>query len=120
MDERRSCVRWQINQEAELKLNDSIGVMPCTVDDISLKGIRISLRRNLFPEVLSRLNLALPNGPELRVEARVAWQDNSDLTNNVYGMSFVDMKESNRKNIYDYVSSNFPQEVNRRWKEGLV
>ena len=59
MRERRVSPRWQVNKEAGLTVIGSIKPIPCRVEDISTRGMRISMRRNLFPEVFSNFSLAL-------------------------------------------------------------
>ncbi|MDO9065538.1 MAG: hypothetical protein Q7U96_00445, partial [Chloroflexota bacterium] len=59
MDERRIKPRWQINQGAELTVENGVRAIPCVVEDISHGGMCISLRRNLFDDVFSNFKLAL-------------------------------------------------------------
>ena len=58
MDERRIMPRWQINQQAELTVENGVKSIPCVVEDISPGGICLSLKRNLFSDVFSNFKLA--------------------------------------------------------------
>jgi len=118
MDERRIMPRWQINQGAELIVENGFKPIPCVVEDISSGGMRISLKRNLFDDVFSNFKLALSADFELDVNAHVAWRDQA-YENNIYGLSFNRVEDSLRDKIKDYVSKNFPNLIVKHWWEGL-
>ena len=117
MDERRKVARWQINKEADLTAEEGIKPIPCVVEDISTQGMRISLRRNLFPEVFANFNLALAEDFTFNVGADVAWQDNV-YEKNIYGLSFNRIEESVKNRISQYVEKNFPGELVKQWWKG--
>ena len=75
MDERRIAPRWQINQAAELTVENGFKSIPCVVEDISSSGICISLKRNLFNDVFSSFDLALAEDFKFNLGAHVAWRD---------------------------------------------
>jgi len=59
MEEHRRVARWQINQEAGLTFEDGISPIPCMVEDISTRGMKVTFNRNFFPEAFSNFRLAL-------------------------------------------------------------
>lgn len=117
MDERRSMPRWQINQQAELKIENAFRAIPCVVEDISPGGLCISLKRNLFDDVFSNFKLSLNEDFELNTGAHVAWRDQTD-EKNIYGLSFNRIEDSLRKRIGDYVQKNFPGLLVKQWWKG--
>ena len=78
MTERRGVPRWQINQAAELTVENGIKPIACVVEDISPNGACLSLKRNLFNDVFSNFKLALAEDLEFNVIAQVAWRDETD------------------------------------------
>lgn len=107
MDERRIKSRWQINQGAELTVENGLHAIPCVVEDISYGGMRISLRRNLFDEVFSNFKLALAEDFELNVGAQVVWrQEQSEK--NIYGLAFNRFDKSAKERVDQYINKNLP------------
>lgn len=117
MEERRSVARWQINQEAELTFEEGVRPIPCVVEDISTRGMRVSLNKNLFPEAFSNFNLALAEDLVFNAGAHVAWQDNV-CERNIYGLSFNRIEEAVKNRIGQYVQENFPGELVKQWWRG--
>lgn len=117
MDERRIMPRWQINQEAELTVENGLRSIPCVVEDISSAGICLSLKRNLFDDVFSNFKLALGVNFELDVGAQVAWRDQT-LEKNIYGLSFNRIEDSARNRIGEYIKENFPNLLVKQWWKG--
>jgi hypothetical protein len=116
MDERRVKPRWQINQGAELTVENGVRAIPCVVEDISHAGMCISLNRNLFDEVFSNFKLALAEDFELDLNAQVAWRDEK-YERNIYGLSF-NAAESVISRIDQYLKKNFPDLLNKYlWKD---
>ena len=118
MRERRISPRWQVNKEAGLTVIGSIKPIPCRVEDISTRGMRISMRRNLFPEVFSNFSLALSDNFSLNFGARVAWQNQRE-NRNIFGLVFNRGEESLKSKIQEYVRSNFPEVLAKQWWGGM-
>lgn len=118
MDERRVTPRWQINQQAELTVENGIKPISCVVEDISSGGMCISLKRNLFDDVFSNFRLALSADFELDVGAHVAWRS-QQYERNIYGLSFNSIEETVKDKIKDYVCKNFPNLLAKHWWKGL-
>ncbi|MCX5698171.1 MAG: PilZ domain-containing protein [Candidatus Omnitrophica bacterium] len=118
MDERRIKPRWQINQGAELTVEDGVKAIHCVVEDISPAGMRISLNRNLFDEVFTDFNLVLDEDFEFNVSAHVAWRD-AAYEKNIYGLSFNRIDESVKNGISEYVKKNFPGVLVKQWWKGI-
>jgi len=117
MDERRIKPRWQINQGAELTVENGLRPIACTVEDISHGGLRISLRRDLFDDVFSNFKLALAQDFELNLGAQVAWRDQAH-EKNIYGLTFNRIDDSARSRIDEYVQKNFPDLLVKHWWKG--
>jgi len=108
MDEKRAVPRWQINQEAGLTADGGVKPIPCLVEDISTRGMRISMRRNIFPEVFSNFSLALSDNFALNLSAQVAWQNQRE-DRNIFGLVFNRNEESLKFKIHEYVKNSFPE-----------
>ena len=97
-DERRSYPRMKVNREAQFQIGGLSNSIPCIVEDISMSGMRLCLRKNLFPEVFSSFNLALDDGLVFDAGAHVAWHDESEA-GNTYGLSFNRINEPDSDRI---------------------
>lgn len=117
MDERRLKPRWEINQAAELTVENGFNAIPCLVKDISLEGMCISLKRNLFNDVFSNFKLVLEEDFEFNLNAHVAWRDQVH-ERNIYGLSFSGAKESLRSRLIEYIKKNFPDLLVKQWWRG--
>ncbi|MCX5705730.1 MAG: PilZ domain-containing protein [Candidatus Omnitrophica bacterium] len=118
MGERRCVPRWTVSKEAQLQVGDHPNFIPCVVEDISTKGMRISLRRDLFPEVFSDASLVLGDALTFDVGAHVAWQEKSE-GKNTYGLIFSKADEVQRKKVEQYINANFSEQereqLNKQW-----
>jgi len=121
MDERRCVPRWTVNKEAQLQVEDHPNFISCMVEDISTRGMRLSLGRALFPEAFSRISLVLGAALSFDVGAHVAWQEQSE-GKNTYGLLFSDIDESQRSKVERYINANFSEEEreqsNKQWWRG--
>jgi c-di-GMP-binding flagellar brake protein YcgR len=117
MEERRRGARWQINQRAGLTVKDGLSSIPCVVEDISTRGMRLSLKKSLFPEAFSNFNIALSDGFEFNSGAQVAWSEKV-YEEDVYGLSFSRIEEPVKNRIVQYIKDNFPDEMRKQLWSG--
>lgn len=117
MDERRIKPRWQINQGAQLTVENGIKPIPCVVEDISQGGMCISLRRNLFDDVFSNFKLALAQDFELNLGAQVVWRQ-EQFERNIYGLAFNRIDQSAKESIDQYINKNFHGLIVKHWWKG--
>lgn len=118
MDDRRVSSRLAINRLAELRVEGNLRPIPCTVEDISASGMRVSLRKNLFPEVFSKAHFSLADNFDFDVGAGVAWQDKEE-GKSTYGLRFNRIDEFDRARISQYVDSSLFEEKRNNWWKGL-
>lgn len=118
MEERRCVSRWQINKRADLTVEDGVKPIPCTVEDISTCGMRISLNKDLFSEAFSNFSLVLDEDCAFNAAACVAWSEKIH-EKNVYGLSFSNIEESAKGKLTQYVKANFPNEMIKQVWSGI-
>jgi hypothetical protein len=118
MQIKRRFARWQIEQEAKVKLEGAQEYAHCTISDISFMGTKISLALKLPKDTFLRLKIVLREGFILNVEVWVAWQRTID-GHNVYGLYFTKIKDPDKEKIYQFIRSNFPEQMNGKWWQGL-
>ncbi len=118
MENRRSSPRLAINHLAELRIEDNLRPIPCTVEDISAGGMCVSLNRSLFPEVFSNVNFSLSENFGFDVGATVAWQENVE-GRNTYGLRFDRIDDFDRERISKYVGNDPSEEERNNWWKGL-
>ena len=117
MEERRSVARWRLDQEASLILDNGAMPISCVVEDLSTNGMRLSMGKNVFPELFSSFSLALGTDFSLKLGANVAWHDAAD-TKNIYGLSFNEVNDTLKEAIVQYVKDHFPSEMAKHWWKG--
>lgn len=93
MSERRSCIRWQIDRQAQVKLEAAPSSVACIIHDINFKGARISLKEELPLDKSLKLNIDLSREfSSFELEAWVAWHKTIDGYN-LYGLYFTKIKD---------------------------
>ncbi len=115
MNNRRSCTRWQINWQAQLKLEGAECFTKCLINDINLKGLGIHCSQQLPADAFRVITIIL--NPEYKleqVEAWVAWQKKIG-PGNAYGLYFTKIKESQKDIIYQFIKAHFAQQLYRHW-----
>jgi hypothetical protein len=116
MLERRIKPRWQIDQDAELMVENGVKPIPCVVEDLSFGGLRICLRRKLFDDVFSNFKLSLAGDLELNLNAQVVWREDEE-GRNTYGLAFELAGEAVKTRIDQYLKKNFPDLlIKHLWK----
>jgi c-di-GMP-binding flagellar brake protein YcgR len=118
MNERRSSPRLAINRLGELRIENNLRPIPCTVEDISAGGMCVSLNRNLFPEVFSNVNFSISDNFGFDVGATVAWRESVE-GRNTYGLRFERIDDLDRERISKYVGSGPSEEERNNWWRGL-
>ena len=118
MEERRSYPRMKVNREAVFRIENRSNPIACTVEDISVSGIRLALNKNLLPEVFSNIGLAIGDILNFNLGAQVAWHDESE-GRNTYGLSFNRIDDVDRNRISQYIRENSFKDLRDQWWKGL-
>lgn len=118
MNERRGCFRWQINQQARVRLEGTQAFANCHIKDINLKGLQISLVLKLPKDTSLRLSLFLAEGFILDIEAWVVWHK-TIMEANIYGLYFTRVKDQDKEKIYEFVRRYYSEQINRQWWQGI-
>lgn len=120
MEERRRNGRWQINQEARVSL---LGETPlsldCVINDITFRGVKVSLNQKLPETAALNINIDLPGGTSLNaLEAETVWYQEM-RGRHTYGFRFRRIMDADKGKIYAFVYKNFPQEITQCWWRGM-
>ena len=117
MVERREIPRWQIGQKAKIRLKGALSFVDCYVHDINLKGMQVFFPLQLPDDKSVQLNLALAEDVHVEAEAQIPWHRPLGK-HHAYGLSFSRIKDADRDRIYEYLCSNFWDQVKDHWWEG--
>ena len=114
MSEHRRFPRWQINQQAKLKLEQAVGELFCQVKDINYKGMRVVLEAKLPQDTALKLNLRLSGDCTFDAEVWVAWVK---VVNGIthYGLYFSRLRDVDKEKIYRFVHAHLPKELANNW-----
>lgn len=114
MKSRRQVIRWQIDTQVKVKLEDKENFVSCAINDISLKGLRICLIEKLPRDSFFRLSIILSDEFTLNIEGWVTWHKIVD-GHNIYGIYFTKIRDNDKEKIYRFIRSILPEQINRRW-----
>jgi hypothetical protein len=119
MDERRQLARWEIKEQAVVWIVQTQELRYGVVDNMHLKGMRLSLNKPL--PLHQELSMSLTIGNELsfvNFEARIPWEKQSHGSH-VYGLTFTNITDETKKMMYRYINTNcYEQFRNTRWAQG--
>jgi hypothetical protein len=113
MQERRYPGRWQIGSQASVKISGHTHPFYCTIEDINFKGLRLRFPRNIDMDNMSAMSIALGNELCLDIEVAIAWNKVEGL-DNLYGFSFVKIKDNDKENIYKFIQKNFADKIRQQ------
>jgi len=114
MNEHRRFPRWQINQQAGLKLEQAEEELPCQLKDINYKGMGVVLRIKLPQDAALKISLRLSADCTFSAEVWVAW---SRVINGIthYGLFFSKLRDADKNKIYRFVQAQAPKELANNW-----
>ena len=115
MNERRQLPRWQIKREAKVWLPQMQEFSHCIIENINFKGMCGSFNKRLPQEQSVNISLDLEdNSDVIKLEVDLLWA-REDHGRYVYGMSFKNIRESDKDRIYQYTISHFPEQFKDKW-----
>lgn len=117
MNEHRRFPRWQINQQARLKLEQAVEDVFCQVKDINYKGVGIVLGMKLPQDTAFRLHLRFSEDCTFDAEVWVAWVKVINGVNH-YGLYFSRLRDVDKEKIYRFVNTHRPNEIKQNWWPG--
>ena len=115
MDERRQLPRWEINKAAKVWMTQTQGLSNCVVEDMHLKGMRISCDKQVFQQPVVSLSFSIgDNFESIKIEAQIPWAK-EDQDRHVYGLSFTKIGDYDKEKIYQYISTNCSDQFKDKW-----
>jgi c-di-GMP-binding flagellar brake protein YcgR len=118
--DRRQITRWRINWQARIRLEGAEAFTYCTVHDINLKGMKISLSQRLPTDTFLKFNLVLSDEFVFDIiEAWVTWHKIIE-DKNLYGLYFTKIRDSDKEKIYQFIRKNFPGQMSKQWFKELA
>ncbi len=113
MQERRAIPRWHIGKNVQLSLKEAM-CEGCCLEDMNLKGLRMSLPQQLPSEPELAVNVGLEGNLNLDVQIRICWiREIKGLF--VYGASFSRIGDRDKEDLYQYLSGHCLQQFKERW-----
>ena len=112
-ENRRRLPRWSVKRPAKVRLQDAWQFEDCYVEDMNLKGMRMSFSGRLPLDRSVRIALAFPD-LAFEVDVEVPWIKEDD-GRFMYGLSFSRIKDEDKDKIYQYIFSNCFYQLNDQW-----
>jgi len=114
MNEHRRFPRWQINQQARLKLEQAAEGVSCQVKDINYKGMGVVLGGKLPQDTALRISLKFSGDCTFDAEVWVAWVKVVNGVNH-YGLYFSRLRDADKDKIYRFVHTHVPKALANNW-----
>ncbi len=114
MQEHRRYVRYQVNQQGRLKLEQTSEEWLCQVKDISYKGAKIALNAKLSENTAVRINLRLSDDCSIDAEVWIAWHKVFNGVNH-YGIYFDKIRDVDKDKIYSFLNKYCYNQMRRKW-----
>jgi len=116
MNDRRQLIRWYINKEAKLKLEDMDKPFLCIVEDINMRGVKIYARQQLVEKGDISMNMDLGSDLVFDIKAAVAWHRCLGA-GYVYGLYFTKVKDADKERLYHYIVDCCSEQIRKHsWK----
>lgn len=106
---RRKFIRWDLKHEVNLKIGAGEPTS-CQVHNISLKGVEVTLARELAQDRSNKLQLYFDDGHPVSAEGWVMWHRRVDGLN-VYGLYFTRISDTDKEKLYEFVVRHCRQQV---------
>jgi hypothetical protein len=115
MSERRQLPRWQVKRDAEVWLPQMQEFSHCIIEDLNLKGMRVSFNKRLPEDQNLKMSLSFEGKSEyMKLEVNLPWIK-EDHGQYVYGMSFNNIMDSDRERVYQYIIRHCSQQLLDKW-----
>lgn len=118
LQDNRRITRWQIDRQAQVKLEGAESYSDCRIKDISLRGARIILKQALSMDTFIRLSIRLAGDHIFEAQVWLVWHKTIADTN-VYGMYFSKIGDRDKEVIYKFMLKHSSRLVYNKWWEGL-
>ncbi len=119
MTELRSVPRWDVKKNTYVRMNEESESVGCFLEDLSLKGMRISFKQPLPIKRFIRMSLTLNQHEEIVVVADIRWSHTQEGTH-TYGICFQHIESKHQDQIYQFLYHNFSEQWHHRWREAVV
>ncbi len=115
MDERRQLPRWEIKKEAQVWIPLTHGFNHCIVEDMHLKGMRVSFNKQLPHQKNIRMSFSIGDNYDfIKIEAEIPWMK-EDQDRYVYGLSFSKIDDVDKDKISQYINTHCYDQFRNKW-----
>ncbi len=104
--EKRLLPRWKIAAAAKIKWPGAKDYVACEIKDLNMRGLCLALGESL-PEYNLHAELYFNEKYFFDIEFAVTWHKEID-GKQVYGVSFLKVRDADREKIYQMMKENFP------------
>ncbi|MDD5097352.1 MAG: PilZ domain-containing protein [Candidatus Omnitrophica bacterium] len=112
--EKRKFVRFLVNQQGKLKLEQAAEELLCQIKDISYKGAEIALNAKLSENTAFKMNLWLTGEYSINAEVWIAWHKVIDGVNH-YGIYFDKIRDADKDKIFSFLNKHCYSEMRGKW-----
>lgn len=116
MTELRAVPRWDVKKNIGVRMNEEQDCMECFLEDLSLKGMRISFQSPLPIKRFIRMSLILNDREEISIVADIRWC-HIEEDKHTYGVFFQQIESKHQDRIYQFLYHNFSEQWHHRWRE---
>jgi hypothetical protein len=110
--ERRVLPRWGVNISAHVQPQGSAQSFACELVNLNLRGFELSCATAL-PSDCTRIVLRLGEEYIFNLGVQIVWST-APAKRFVYGVKITQIRDADKEKIFQYVSRNFPDQVERQ------
>jgi len=115
MDELRQLPRWEIKKEAKVWMPQMQEFCHGFVEDMHLKGMRVSFNKRLPQQQAVKMSFAMgDNFDFIKFEAQMPWVK-EEQGRYVYGLSFSYIDDDNKDRISKYLNAFCFDQFRKNW-----
>jgi len=115
MNERRQLPRWEVKKEAKVWIPLLQGFRHCMVEDLHLKGMCMSLDKQLPHEKNVRMSFTIGDNYDfIKIEAQISWMKENQGRYD-YGLSFSKIDDEDKDKIHQYITTNCYEQFKDKW-----
>jgi hypothetical protein len=109
--EQRLLPRWEINCLAKVHWEGRSDFVFCQLKDLSFRGFKIALLEQL-PEDCTSIELRFSDDFIVAADIKLLWHRRIE-NQETYGAYFIRLRDQDKERLYQFVSHNFPDQIER-------
>ncbi len=116
-NERRLGKRWPLNSAAKIRLKykNSVKNYECNINNLSLRGLQVLLKKPLPAVEILKITLFLPENITVEAKVQVLTQKTVEAGGYLYSLSILGVKDNGKELIGQLINKKFYSQMGKDW-----